>query len=59
MAQVLFNLARPTQSSTVSHAIPLENRPDNLDDFSVPQGDFDIVIDGKVLRMVYHKPWDP
>jgi hypothetical protein len=25
----------------------LENRPDDLDDFSVPQVDFDVVIDGE------------
>jgi hypothetical protein len=30
----------------VSQAIPLENRPDDLDDFSVPQVDFDVIIDG-------------
>jgi hypothetical protein len=46
-AQILSNLARPTQSSTVSQTIPLENRPDDLDDFSVPQVDFDVMIDGE------------
>jgi hypothetical protein len=35
------------QFSTVSHTIPLENRPDDLDDFSMPQVDFDVVIDGE------------
>jgi hypothetical protein len=35
------------QSSRVSQTIPLENRPDDLDDFSVPQVDFDIMIDGE------------
>jgi hypothetical protein len=35
------------QSSTVSITIPLENRPDDLDGFSVPQVDFDIMIDGE------------
>jgi hypothetical protein len=33
------------QSSTLSQAILLENRPDDLDDFSMPQVDFDVVID--------------
>jgi hypothetical protein len=48
-AQILsdLDLTRPMQSSMVSQAIPLGNRPDDLDDFSVPQVDFDIVIDGK------------
>jgi hypothetical protein len=46
-AQILSNLPRPRQSSTVSRTIPLENRPDDLDDFSMPQVDFDIVIDGE------------
>jgi hypothetical protein len=32
MAQILSDLARPPQSSTVSQAIPLENRPNTLDD---------------------------
>jgi hypothetical protein len=35
MAQILSDLAWPTQSSTVSRTIPLENHPDDLDDFSV------------------------
>jgi hypothetical protein len=39
-AQILSDLARPMQFSTVSQTIPLENRPDDLDDFSVPQVDF-------------------
>ncbi len=47
MAQILSNLARPTHSSTVSPAIPLDNRPSTLDDFSVSQEDFDIMQDGK------------
>jgi hypothetical protein len=47
VAQILSNLAWPTQSTTVSRAIPLENRPDDFDLFSVPQVDFDVVIDGK------------
>jgi hypothetical protein len=47
VAQILSNLAQPMQSNTVSRAIPLENRPDTLNDFSMPQVDFDIVIDGK------------
>jgi hypothetical protein len=38
------------QSSMVSQAIPLENRPITLDDFSVPQVD---------LQMGNHKPRDP
>jgi hypothetical protein len=46
-AQILSDLAQHTQSSTVSRTIPLENRPDDLDDFSVPQVDFDIMIDGE------------
>jgi hypothetical protein len=33
------------QSITVSRTIPLENRPDDLDDFSVPQVNFDVMID--------------
>jgi hypothetical protein len=47
VAQILSNLPRPMQSSTVSQTIPLENRPDDLDDFSVPQVNFDSVIDGE------------
>jgi hypothetical protein len=47
MAQILSDLARPMQSSTVSQTIPLENRSGVLDDFSVPQVDFDVVIDGE------------
>jgi hypothetical protein len=35
------------QFSTVSQTIPLENRPDDLDDFSMPQVDFNVVIDGE------------
>jgi hypothetical protein len=31
----------------VSQTIPLENRPDDLDDFSVPQVDFDVMTDGE------------
>jgi hypothetical protein len=31
----------------VSRTIPLENRPDDLDDFFMPQVDFDLVIDGE------------
>jgi hypothetical protein len=47
-AQILSDIARPTQSSTVSQTIPLENSPDDLDDFSMlPQVDFDIMIDGE------------
>ncbi len=34
-------------SSMVSQAIPLENRPNTLDDFSVSQEDFDVMLDGK------------
>jgi hypothetical protein len=44
-AQILSNLAWPMQSSVVSQEIPLENRPNTLDDFSVPQVEFGIVID--------------
>ncbi len=44
-AQILSDLAQPTQSSTVSQTIPLENGPDDLDDFSVPKVDFDVMID--------------
>ncbi len=47
MVQILSDLARPTQFSMVSRAILLEHRPDDLDDFSVPQVDFVIVIDGE------------
>jgi hypothetical protein len=47
MAQILSDLARPMQSSLVSLTNPLENRPDDLDDFSVPQVDFDVMIDGE------------
>ncbi len=39
----------PMQFSTVSQTIPLENRPDDLDVFSMPQVDFNVVIDGKSL----------
>ena len=46
-AQILSDLTRPMQFSTVSQTIPLENRPDDLDDFPVPQVDFNIVIDGE------------
>ncbi len=46
-AQILSNHAWHKQSRTLSQAIPLENRPDDLDDFSVPQVDFDDMIDGK------------
>ncbi len=31
----------------MSQTIPLEIRPDDLDDFSVPQVDFDVIIDGE------------
>ncbi len=41
VAQILSNLAWSSQSSTVSQAIPSENRPNTLDDFL----DFDIMID--------------
>jgi hypothetical protein len=47
VAQILSNLTRPTQSSTVSQTIPLENRPGDLDDLSVPQVNFDVVMDGE------------
>jgi hypothetical protein len=33
----------------VSQTIPLENRPDDLDGFSMPQVDFDVVIDGESI----------
>jgi hypothetical protein len=57
-AQILSDLTRPMQFSTVSQTIPLENRPDVLDDFSVPQVDFNVVIgnesfaDGESQAMV-------
>jgi hypothetical protein len=35
------------QFSTVSQTIPLENKPEDLDNFSMPQVDFYIVIDGE------------
>jgi hypothetical protein len=47
VTQILSDLAWPMQSSTVSETIPLENRPDNLDDFSIPQEEFDVIIDGE------------
>jgi hypothetical protein len=47
MAQILSDLAPPMQSSTMSGAFPLENRPNTLDDFSVLQVDSDNMIDGK------------
>ncbi len=50
MAQILSNLARPMQSSTVSQAIPLEDRSNTLDDFFVSQKDFDVMLGGKVLQ---------
>jgi hypothetical protein len=31
----------------VSQTIPLENRPDYVDDFSVPQVDVDVMIEGE------------
>ncbi len=46
-AQILSDLTWPTQSSKVSRTIPLENRPDDLDDFSVSQVDFVVMIDGE------------
>ncbi len=46
-AQILSDLARLMQSSMVSQTIPLENKPDDLDDFSMPQVDFDVMIDGE------------
>jgi hypothetical protein len=46
-AQIISDLAWPMQSSTVSRTIPLETRPDDLDDFSLPQEDFDVMIDGE------------
>ncbi len=59
MAQILSDLARPMQSSMVSPAIPLESWPNDLDDFSVPQVDFDVVTDCKSFQMGNHKPQDP
>ncbi len=47
MAQILSDLAQPMQSSTVSQAIPLENKPDTLDGFSVSQVGFDVLINGE------------
>jgi hypothetical protein len=47
VAKILLDLAQPTQSSLVSQTIPLENRPDDLGDFSVPQVDFDVMMDGE------------
>jgi hypothetical protein len=47
VTQILSDLAPPTQSSMMSQTIPSENRPDDLDDFSVPQVDFDVMIDGE------------
>jgi hypothetical protein len=47
VAQIPSDLAQPAQSSTVSQTILLENRPDDLDDFSMLEVDFDIVIDGE------------
>ncbi len=49
VAQILSDLARPTQSSTVSQKNLLENRPDDLDDFSMPRVDLDATIDGESL----------
>jgi hypothetical protein len=46
-AQILSDLTRPTQYSMVSQAIPSENRPDDLDDFSVSSVDFDVMIDAE------------
>jgi hypothetical protein len=46
-AQIISDLARPKQSSTVSQTIPLENRPDDLDDFLVPQVDGESFADGE------------
>jgi hypothetical protein len=45
-AQILFQSCM-AYAVQLSQAIPLENRPNTLDGFSVPQVDFDIVIDGK------------
>jgi hypothetical protein len=45
VAQILSDLARPMQSCTVSQTIPLENRSNDLDDLSMPQVDFDVMID--------------
>jgi hypothetical protein len=46
-AQILSDLVQPMQSRMVSQTILLQNRPDDLDDFSVPQVDFDVMIDGE------------
>ena len=46
-AQILSDLAPPTQSSMVSQTIPLENRTDDMVDFSMPQEEFDVMIDGE------------
>jgi hypothetical protein len=46
-AQILSDLTRPMQFSMVSQTIPLENKPEDLDNFSMPQVDFNIVIDGE------------
>jgi hypothetical protein len=59
VAQICSNLAQPMQSSMVSQTFPLENRPNDLDDFSVPQEDVNVVIDSESLRVGNHKPWDP
>jgi hypothetical protein len=47
MAQIVSDLALSTQSSMVSRAIPLENRPNALDDFSVSQEGFNLMLDGE------------
>jgi len=47
VTQILSGLTRPMQFSTVSQTIPLENKPEDLDNFSMPQVDFYIVIDGE------------
>jgi hypothetical protein len=50
VAQILSDLTRPSmQSSTVSQTIPLKNRPDDLDEFSMPQVDLDVEIDCESL----------
>ncbi len=59
VAQIISDLARSMQSSTVSQTIPLENRPDDLDDFSVPQVDFDLVIDDASFADGESQPQDP
>jgi hypothetical protein len=46
-AKIHSDLAQPMQSSTVPRTVPLEKRPNDLDDFSMPQVDFNIVIDGE------------